>query len=74
MSKLSEASFLRKVFQTIDQNQKLCIVLLKEVYVKKTMLFHGGTVFGKAVNYPEKLANTVLSIMVVCLYGGPCFL
>ena len=48
--------------------------MTSEVYVKKTMLFHGGTIFGKAVNNPAKLANTVLGIMIVCLYGGPTFL
>ena len=30
--------------------------------------------FGKAVNHPTKLANTVLSFMVVTLFGGPKFL
>ena len=50
------------------------MILHDEVYVKKTMLFHGGTIFGKAVNNPAELANTVLGIMIVCLYGGPTFL
>ena len=27
------------------------------------MLFHDSTVFGKVVNYPETLANTVLGII-----------
>ena len=35
------------------------------------MLFHGGSVFGKIINNPSKLAKSVLGIMVVCLYGGP---
>ncbi|XP_065660880.1 uncharacterized protein LOC136084588 [Hydra vulgaris] len=36
--------------------------------------YHGGTVFGKAVNNPNVLANTVLSFMVITLFGGPKFL
>ena len=36
--------------------------------------YHGGILFGKAVNHPSKLANTVLSFMVITLFGGPKFL
>ena len=35
------------------------------------MQYHGGTSFGKAVNKPALLANSVLSFMIVCLFGGP---
>ena len=38
------------------------------------MQYHGGIVFGKAVNKPRKLANIVLRFMLVCLFGGPKFL
>ena len=36
--------------------------------------YHGGEVFGQALNNSTKLANTVLSYMVVCMYGVPKFL
>ena len=36
--------------------------------------YHGGILFGKAVNRPEKVANTILSFMIYCLKGGPKFL
>ena len=36
--------------------------------------YHGGTIFGKAANYPDSLATTVLAIMIKCLFGGPAFL
>ena len=35
--------------------------------------YHGGILFGKAVNHSSKLANTVLSFMVITLFGGPKF-
>ena len=38
------------------------------------MTYHGGTVFGKAVNNPSLLANAVLGLMLDCLLGGPTFL
>ena len=75
VSKLSESSFLNKVFDSVDnENQKLCLIIHDEVYVKKMMLYHGGRLFGKAVDDPLSLAKTVLGIMIVCLHGGPVFL
>lgn len=44
------------------------------MYIKSALTYHGGSIFGKAVDHPEKLAKTVLSIMVKSLYGGPEFL
>ena len=38
-----------------------------EVYVKS---FHGGTLFGKSLNHPEKLAKTMLAYMVKFFYDG----
>ena len=74
VSKVDEGSFLKKVFSSVEEEQKLCFLLHDEVYVKKTLLYHGGTLFGRSVNDPASLATTVLGIMIVCLYGGPKFL
>ena len=49
-------------------------MLLDEVYVKPTLTYQGGSVFGKSVNYPDRLATTVLSYMVKPLFGRPKFL
>ena len=38
------------------------------------LTYHGGSLFGRAVDHPDKLSKTVLSIMVKCLYGGPEFI
>ena len=73
VSKLVELDFLQQIFNSIEENQKDCTILFDEVYVKQ-MLYHGGTIFGKACNNPSLLANTVLGIMVDCMYGGPTFL
>ena len=67
VNKLDDNLFIRKMFQN-------CILLLDEVYGKAMLQYHGGILFGKAVNHPSKLANTVLSFMVVTLFGGPKFL
>ena len=47
---------------------------MDEVYVKSMLQYHGGEVFGQAINNPRKSANRVLSYMVVCMFGGPKFL
>ena len=74
VSKLSEANFLQRVLNSLERNQTVCVVLFDEVYVKPMMLYHGGTVFGKACNNPFLLGNTVLGIMINCMYGGQTFL
>ena len=48
--------------------------MFDEVYVKKALLFHGGSVFDKALNHPAMLAKSVLGVMVESLLGGPTFL
>ena len=68
-------SYIHKEFSNLtDERQKTCVLLLDEVYAKAILLYHGGVVFGHAVNKPSLLANTVLSFMVVTLFGGPNFL
>ena len=44
------------------------------MYFKSALTYYGGTLFGRAVDHPDKLAKTVLSMMIKCLYGGPEFL
>ena len=73
VSKEDEVSLLTKVFSKLKEQQRACVLMLDEVYVKKSLLYHGGSFFGKAENNPEELANTVLTLMLKCAYGGPEF-
>ena len=47
---MGELDFLQRIFNSIEENQK---DLFGEVYVKQMMLYHGGTLFGKACNNPS---------------------
>ena len=38
------------------------------------LLYHGKQLFGKSVDNPSLLAQTVLGIMLICFNGGPKFL
>ena len=58
----------------MDEKQKHCIILIDEVYVKPSLTYHAGSIFGNAVNKPEAVATTILSFMLVSLYGGPKYL
>ena len=72
-SNTDDNTFITKIFENLNNGQKNCILLIDEVYVKPMLTYHGGHVFGSAANDNSKLAKTVLSVMVVCLYGGPKF-
>ena len=71
---VDDVSYISNVFSRLPDEQKTCILILDEVYVKSMLQYHGGILFGKAVNKPDKIANTILSFMVVCMRGGPKFL
>ena len=48
--------------------------MLDLVYVKSTLLYHGGTLFRRSVNHPDQLVKTILAFMLKCLFGGPKFI
>ena len=74
VNKIDDTQFLKNVFGNVEERQRTCILLLDEVYVKPSLMYHGGTVFGKAVNKPNELANTVRGFYIVSFYGEPKFL
>ena len=68
--KINDEKFVSEIFANIDERQKKCVILVDEVYVKPSLRFQ-GEVFGRAENNPDQLANTILAVMVKCLFGGP---
>lgn len=66
--------FLKSVLDNLPNQQKQIILLIDEIYVKPSMSYHGGKIFGKAQNNPNELATTVLAVMVKCVFGGPEFI
>ena len=47
-AKKCSSSLLNTVFSSVENSQKVCVMLVDEVYVKKSLQFHNGEVFGKA--------------------------
>lgn len=73
-SKIEDETFLKSIFDHLNPHQKRTVILMDEVYVKCALSYHGGAVFGKALNQKDALANTILSVMIKCLYAGPQFI
>ena len=69
MSKLNEKSFLFSVFNNIDAHQKFCLIHDDDVYIKKTLQYHGRNFFFHLVD-----GLFLLCIILVCLNDGPKFL
>ena len=64
---VDDSIYISNVFSKLPSEQRTCFVVQDEVYVKSMLQYHGGIMFGKAVNKPDKTANTILSFMVVCM-------
>ena len=74
VNNLSDQSYITSVFNKLEDRQKQCIILVDEIYVKRSLLYHDGQLFGKAHYNEDELANAVLGIMIKCQFGGPSFL
>ena len=47
VSKNQDEKFVTGIFSSIEEKQRSCIILVDEVYVKTSLQYHGGHVFGK---------------------------
>lgn len=73
-SKQDNNDLTKNIFNTLNEKQKVCVLLHDEIYIKKMLQFHGGQIFGKAINDSKLMAETMLGIMINCLHGGPKFI
>ena len=74
VSKVDETKFLLNIFSKLPASRRKFVILWGEIFIKSALTYHGGTIFGKTVDPPDKLAKTVLAVMVKCLFGGPEFI
>ena len=49
-------------------------MIIDEVYIKSSVTYSGGVLFGYAEDFPDKLAKTLLCVMVKCLFSSRKFL
>ena len=50
-----------------------CTILWDKIYIKPALTYYEGKLFARGIDHPEKLAKTMLTVMIKCLYGGPKF-
>ena len=74
VSTLNETCFMRSVFITVKENQKQCVIMQDEIYVKKKLLYYGGILFGRVNDDSQSLAKTVLGVMISCIFVGLTFI
>ena len=70
----TDRDYIHHFFSKLDGKNKNYVLLIDEVYIKALLTYHGGELFGKALNNPEALATTVLGFMLVPCFEGPSFL
>ena len=58
--KVAETEFLSSIFKNLSPCQRLCIVLWNKIYIKPALTYHGGKLFGRAIDHSEKLAKLCL--------------
>ena len=52
-------------FQSLNDGQKKCILLIDELYVKPMLSYHGGQLFENSVSDNNQLLKTVLAFMML---------
>jgi hypothetical protein len=67
---LSDAERISKiVFDAVSDIEKYCLIIFDEIYVKPSVRYRSGHVFGYATDDSSKLARTVLAFMIKPIFG-----
>ena len=53
--------------------QKHIQLNIDEIYIKPSLRFSGGQIFGYSADCPEKLEKTILVVLAISDFGGPQF-
>lgn len=69
----SENISICDIIKELSPMQKYIHLNIDEIYVKPSLRFTGGTVYGNACDNPNELAKTILVLMANCDFGGPKF-
>jgi len=66
-------TFFKTPFDGKPECERGCVLIVDEIYVKASISFRGGVIFGYAADDKSKKATTLLCIMVKCFFGGKKF-
>lgn len=62
---------LRPLFEALEPQQRICVVVFDEVKLRARLRLNAGHVIGNAVNRPDDEATSALVLEIVCCHGGP---
>ena len=71
VSNEDDEGYLTRLFSGLSTGQRLCNLLVDEVYVRSPLEYQGHVVYGEATNQSGAIARTVLVFMITCMCGGP---
>ena len=74
VEKVAEKKFLASIFKNLSPCQRQCVILWDEIYIKPALTYHGEKLFVHAIDYPERLAKIMLTVMIKSFYGGHKFI
>lgn len=69
----SKKVHVSSILSELSPMQRYIQLIIDEVYVRQSVRFSGGQLFGYACDCPNELAKTILVIYAKCDYGGPSF-
>lgn len=61
-------------FSKQEDRSKWCTLILDEIYIKASITYQGGVLFGYAADHPGERATTLLCIMAKCFFTNKKFL
>ncbi|GFO13683.1 transposable element p transposase [Plakobranchus ocellatus] len=67
---MSDAVLYGNFFRAQQPRSKNCTLIVDEIYIKPSISYSGGVLFGYSEDVPKKLASTLLCIMVKCLFSS----
>ena len=62
---------MRGVFNTVKENQKQCVIIQHEIYVKKSCYTMWGLYLVQRLMILHPLRKIVLAVMIPFMLGGP---
>lgn len=65
---------ITKVYSTLTGKQLYTKIMVDEIHILPSIRYRGHHLVGRSVDNPDKIAKTVLGLMVETMYGGPSFM
>jgi len=71
---MEDNRFYSSIFQIQGDQSRGCSLIVDEIYIKATLSYAGGSIFGRPVDHPDRIATTMLCIMVKCMRSKLSFM